>query len=89
MSLVFLIVLVFAVYWLGEQWGRESPTRTKYLQDIVTKKAELDNLKTGLTQNTTSPIVHLIIIAALVILLLVMAGHGDFGGEFHSHHRYR
>jgi hypothetical protein len=87
--LLALIALVVVVYLLGEQWGRESPTRTKYLKDIVTKKAELENLKTDLTQKTTSPFLHLIIVVALIVLLFMLAGPGGFGGEFHSHHRYR
>ena len=86
-----LILLLVVVYLLGEQWGRESPSRTKQAQDIVSKKAELKNLETGLTSSTTSAFFHLLILVGVILLILFLFGGSwnDFGELHRSSHRYR
>ena len=74
MGLLVLFVLVFIIYLLGEQAGREGPSRSKQLQDITSKKAELKNMESQLASSTTSPIAHLLIMGGIIYLLLKFLG---------------
>ena len=76
--LVFILLLV-VVYMLGNQWGRESPSRNKQQQDITTKKAELKNLESQLSSSTTSPFLHLLILFGVLFLLGIVFGGGRSG----------
>ena len=69
--LVFVAVVFFIIYLLGEQAGREGPARSKQLQDIVTKKAELKNLQSNLSP---TPIVHLLLLGVLAFAMLKVLG---------------
>jgi hypothetical protein len=62
------------MYLLGAQAGREGPSRSKQLQEIVSKKAEVKNLESQLASNTTSPIVHLLVLGFLAYVLLKFLG---------------
>jgi len=68
-ELVLIVGFLMIVYLLGEHAGRESPTRSKQLQEIVKAEADLKNLKTNLHHTTTSPWMHWV---AIVVLLIVV-----------------
>jgi hypothetical protein len=85
--LLFLGALAFIAYLLGEQAGRESPARSKQLQEIVSKEAELKNLKSNLNATTTAPWLHILCILLLVLLFLFFwrDGGGDYQIYRHRH----
>jgi type IV secretory pathway VirB2 component (pilin) len=73
-GLLVIGALLFIIYLLGEQAGREGPSRSKQLQEIVSKKAELKNMQSQLGSSTTSPIAHIIVVVAIIFLLLKIFG---------------
>lgn len=83
MGLLVLLALVFVVYFLGEHAGRESPSRTKQVQEIVKTEAELKNLKTNLHATTTSPWASLIVVLIVVFLILKLFGFDDDDRHYH------
>jgi hypothetical protein len=71
---LFIIGALVVMYLLGAQAGREGPARSKHLQEIVSKKAEVKNLESQLASNTTSPIVHMLVMGFLAFVLLKFLG---------------
>jgi hypothetical protein len=87
-ALILILGFLLVVYLLGEQAGREGPTRSKQLQDIVKAEADLKNLKTNLHSSTTSPWLHWLVIVLLVFGVLAALGSGRDNGV-QVHRRYR
>jgi Na+/H+ antiporter NhaC len=86
-GLLVLCALVFFVYFLGEHAGRESPSRTKQVQDIVKTEAELKNLKTNLYATTTPPWLSLLAVLFVIFLILKMFGLWHDDDDRHYHRR--
>lgn len=84
MEFVLIVGFLLIVYLLGEHAGRESPTRSKQLQEIVKAEADLKNLKTNLHNTTTSPWAHWV-----AILLLLIVVFWVFGGSHDGYREYR
>lgn len=90
MSVEFVLIVGFLliVYLLGEHAGRESPSRSKQLQDIVKTEAELKNLKTNLHNTTTSPWLHwFAIVLLLIVVFCLFGGFRDDG--YRDYRRFR
>ncbi|HTU60747.1 MAG TPA: hypothetical protein VMF89_19980 [Polyangiales bacterium] len=89
MELVLIVGFLLIVYLLGEHAGRESPARSKQLQEIVKQEAELKNLKTNLHHTTTSPWLHwLAIVLLLIVVLWMLGGFRDDVG-YREYRRFR
>lgn len=88
MVLLVLGAFLFIVYLLGEQAGREGPARSKQLQEINTKKAELKNAQSQLASSTTSPIAHLIVLGVIVFVLLKIFGLWDDDDSYYHRRRH-
>jgi amino acid transporter len=88
LELVLIVGFLLIVYLLGEHAGRESPTRSKQLQEIVKAEADLKNLKTNLHHTTTSPWAHWIaILLLLIVVFWVFGGFRDDG--YREYRRFR
>lgn len=88
-ELLLILGFLLFVYMLGEHAGRESPSRSKQLQEIVKQEAELKNLKTGLNSTTTSPWMHLVVILILVYVVLQMLSGGFRDDDGRDRRRFR
>jgi hypothetical protein len=88
-ELVLIVGFLLIVYLLGEHAGREGPSRSKQLQDIVKTEAELKNLKTNLHDTTTSPWMHWVAIALLLIVVFWMLGGGFRDDGYRDYRRFR
>jgi len=87
-ELVLIVGFLLVVYLLGEHAGRESPARSKQLQEIVKAEADLKNLKTNLHHTTTSPWMHWVaIVVLLIVVLWVFGGFHDDG--YRDYRRFR
>jgi thiosulfate reductase cytochrome b subunit len=82
-----LCALVFVVYSLGEHAGRQNPSRTEHVKEIVKLEAELKNRKSDLYSKYT-PRSFLFSIVVLVIVLILML-FGGVGGDDHHYYNRR
>jgi Mg2+/citrate symporter len=88
-ELVLILGFLLFVYLLGEHAGRESPSRSKQVQEIVKAEADLKNLKTNLHSTTTSPWLHwFAILLALIVVYWLLGGFRD-DGYYREYRRFR
>lgn len=85
--LVLLCALVFFVFFLGESAGRESPSRSKQVQDIANAETQLKNLKTNLHATTTPPLLYFIGVLVIIYLILKVFGLRMDDDDRHYHRR--
>lgn len=86
MEFFLILGLLIVAFLVGEHSGRESPTRTKQVQDIATKESELKNLKTNLHATTTSPWLQVTLLLFLLFVVLgALGAWRDDGGRRYYH----
>jgi hypothetical protein len=72
------------IFVLGEQAGRDGPSRSSKLQEIVTKKTELKNLQ---SQLSPTPIVNMLIAGVIIFVLMNFLGFWNDDDDYHRRRR--
>jgi preprotein translocase subunit SecG len=81
-ELVCLFIVLALVYVLGENAGRQNPSRNDKVQEIVKLEAELKNRKSDLYANYTHPVVVVIVICLVILFIVMLFGGGHDAGHY-------
>ena len=78
---------MFFVFFLGEYAGRQDPSRSEKVQEIIRLKAELKSRKSELYSKYTPPsFVFAFVVVVIVVILFLFGGLGR--DDYRYHHRH-